>query len=175
MASSLNLIPFAIMCAGWIVPVLRFWVRVFLRGEVAPAVPWFVAACAACVAVWWLPASYYRAAGFERSGRLYELLGVRWFRNFVPDGDLANRWRRRREPAFRMIRNRAEAHAFAARYIDSERSHFVLLLAGFATCAWAWRIGWTGWAWYLFAATIAVHLYPILLQRYTRARIARLA
>jgi Glycosyl-4,4'-diaponeurosporenoate acyltransferase len=168
-----NIIPMALMCAGWIVPMLRFWLQTYLRG-VAPSLPWFLAACAACVAVWWLPAAYYRVHGFERSGRVYELLGVRWFRHIVPDGDFANRWRRRREPGHRVISNRAGAQAFLIRYLASERSHLVLLLAGFATSAYAWRIGWNGWAWYLFAANVAANVYPILLQRYTRARITRL-
>jgi hypothetical protein len=181
-APSLNLIPFAIMCAGWIVPTLRFWALAwglyrpydYAGGDVAPSLPWFLAACALCAALWWLPASYYRVRGFERSGRLYELLGVRAFRRLVPDGDLANRWRRRREPGFRMIRGREGARAFLTRNIASEQSHLVLLLAGFATCAYAWRIGWDAWAWYLFVANVAANVYPILLQRYTRTRIARL-
>jgi hypothetical protein len=139
-----------------------------------PQSPSFLAACALCAALWWVPASYYRVRGFERSGRFYELLGVRWFRHFVPDGDLSNRWRRRREPHFKMIRNRDAAQAFLPRNIASEQSHLVLLLAGFATCAYAWRIGWDGWAWYLFVANVAANVYPILLQRYTRTRLARL-
>ena len=178
----MNVIPFALMCAGWVVPMLRFWALVwglyqphgFVRGDVAPGMAGFAAACAACVAAWWLPSSYDHIRDFERSGRLYEMLGVRWFRKFVPDGDLANRWRRRREPGFRLITGRASAEAHRLRYIASERSHLVLLLAGLATCAYAWSIGWDGWAWYLFAANVPVHLYPILLQRYTRARITRL-
>lgn len=171
------------MCAGWIVPMLRFWALAsglyrpygYTGGDVAPSLVWFLTACAVCVALWWAPPSYYRVRGFERSGRLYEFVGVRWFRRLVPDGDFANRWRRRHEPDFRMIRGRRGAQAFLPRNIASEQSHLVLLLMGFATCAYAWHIGWHGWAWYLFVANVLANVYPILLQRYTRARIARLA
>ncbi len=170
------------MCAGWIVPTLRFWALAwglyrpydYTGGNVAPSLPWFLAACAACVALWWVPAAYYRVHAFERSGRVYELLGVRAFRRFVPDGDFANRWRRRREPDFTMIRGREGARAFLTRNIASEQRHVVLLRALFAPGASGWRMGGEGGPWYLFAANIAANVYPILLQRYTRTRITRL-
>ena len=37
----------------------------------------------------------------------------------------------------------------------------------------AWRIGWTGWAFYLGIGNGLVNLCPVLLQRYTRARLQR--
>ena len=42
-----------------------------------PSRPLGLAFFAAAVAVWWLPSSYYQIRAFERSGRLYELMGVR--------------------------------------------------------------------------------------------------
>jgi hypothetical protein len=172
-----NIIPFAIMCGGWIVPLLKFWSYVFgfMRpagypaGELAPPLAAVAVVFLACLTPWWLPASYYAVRRFEQSGRLYEILGVRWFRNFVPDGDLANRWRR-----VRIVTNRHLAAAFVERTKLSEKSHLVLLLIGVATCIYAWQIGWRGWAIYLAVANILVHSYPILLQRYTRARLQRI-
>ena len=70
-------------------------------------------------------------------------MGVRLFRWFVPDGDAANKWRRRREPAFRMIRNRRQAVEFVQRTEMGEKSHLVMLALGFLSTAFAWRIGWT--------------------------------
>lgn len=174
-----NLIPFASMAGGWIGPLLMFWLYVWgpLRpfdypaGDLAPSLPVFLGSFLVCLAVWWLPPSYYRVHSLEQSGRLYEALGVRLFRYFVPDGDLSNRWRRRREPNFRIIRNRRFVAAFVRRTELSEKSHLVLLLMGLLSAVFAWRIGWRGWAVYLGVGNVLVNLYPVLLQRYTRTRL----
>jgi hypothetical protein len=174
-----NLIPFASMAGGWLGPLLMFWLYVWgpLRpfhypsGDLLPPLGLLVACLAVGVAAWWMPASYYRVRAFERNGRLYESLGVRHFRWLVPDGDAANRWRRRRDPAFRVIRNRRDARAFRHRTALSEKSHLMMLMLGAMSAGFAWAIGWPGWALYLTAGNVVVNLYPILLQRYTRARL----
>ncbi len=53
----------------------------------------------------------------------------------------------------------------------SEKSHLVMLVLGGMSAGFAWAIGWSGWAIYLAAGNVVVNLYPVLLQRYTRARI----
>ena len=93
------------------------------NGELLPPLPLLVACFAVGVAVWWVPASYYQVRAFERSGRFYEALGVRHFRWLVADGDVANRWRRRHDPAFRIIRNRHYVRAFRHQTELSEKSH----------------------------------------------------
>jgi Glycosyl-4,4'-diaponeurosporenoate acyltransferase len=177
-----NLIPFASMCAGWLGPLLMFWLYVwgplrpfhYADGDLLPSpllfVGWFVSA----IALWWLPSSYYRIRHFERSGRVYEVMGVRLFRWFVPDGDAANKLRRRHRPEFRIIRNRRYARAFVRRTELSEKSHLVMLALGTFSAVFAWRIGWAGWALYLGVGNLLVNLYPVLLQRYTRARLRRI-
>lgn len=175
----LNLVPFASMAGGWLGPLLMFWLYVWgpLRPFAYPAGPLlpqagFVLLAAACIALWWvLPPGYFRLRAFERGGRLYERVGVLWFRQLAPDGDLANRWERRRKPQHRLITGRRSAAEFLARTEASERGHVVLLLLGLLSAAWAVAIGWQGWALYLSLGNVAVNLYPILLQRYTRGRI----
>lgn len=179
--SGFNLIPFASMAGGWLGPLLMFWLYVWgpLRpfhypsGDLLPPLPLLVACFALGLAVWWLPASYYHVQGFERSGRLYEKMGVRRFRWFVPDGDAANLLRRRRDPAFRIIRNRHYASAFRTRTELSEKSHLVMLVLGGMSAGFAWTIGWRGWALCLTVGNVLVNFYPIPLQRYTRARLRR--
>jgi hypothetical protein len=181
--SRANLIPFAVVCAAWIVPLLRFWAMIFglfrpphyESGNVAPE-PWlFAVACAVCILPSWLPPSYYRTRKMEARGRLYELLGVRLFRKLVPNGDFVNAWRRRHDPGFRVVTNSRSAKTFVARTIVGEKTHLVGLLAGIASSWYAWHIGWTGWAVYLAAANVVFNVYPILLQRYTRARLTLIA
>lgn len=178
----LNLVPFASMAGGWLGPLMMFWLYVWgpLRpfaypsGDLLPEA-WFWILVAASIGLWWaLPRGYFRVFGFERSGRLYELLGVRVFRRFAPNGDFANRWERRRDPDFRMIRSRKTAAAFIVRTMQSERGHLVLLALGIVSAAYASSIGWQGWAIYLSAGNVVVNVYPILLQRYTRSRIDRI-
>jgi hypothetical protein len=177
--SGFNRIPFASMAGGWLGPLLMFWLYVwgplrpfhYAGGELLPPLPVSGVLFAACVALWWVPSSYYTIRQCERSGRLYEAMGVRLFRWLVPDGDAANKWRRRREPTFRVIRNRRYASAFVQRTELSERSHLVMLALGSLSAAFAWQIGWTGWALYLGVGNVLVNLYPMLLQRYTRARL----
>jgi hypothetical protein len=93
------------------------------------------------------------------------------FRWFAPDGDFANRWERRNNPDFRVICGRRSAADFIVRTEQSERGHIVLLALGVASAAWAWSIGWHGWAVYLSVGNVVVNVYPILLQRYTRSRL----
>lgn len=124
-----------------------------------------------CIALWWLPPAWYRVYPFERSGKVYELLGVQHFRGFVPDGDLANGLARRRDPTYRVIRGRASAAAFLGLTRQSERGHLVLLTLGVISAGFALDLGWRGWALYLTVGNALCNLYPILLQRYTRARI----
>jgi hypothetical protein len=175
----LNIVPFASMAGGWLGPLMMFWLYVWgpLRpfaypsGDLVPAT-WFLVPVAACIALWWvLPQSYFRVFEFERSGQLYERLGVLAFRKFAPNGDLANRWERRKDPSFRMIRCRRSAMEFIVRTKQSERGHIVLLALGAVSSAYAWSVGWHGWAVYLSAGNVVVNFYPIVLQRYTRSRI----
>lgn len=175
----LNIVPFASMAGGWLGPLLMFWMYVWgpLRpfaypdGDLMPGAS-FALLIVACIALWWiLPRKYFRVHRFEQSGRLYELLGVRLFRKVAPDGDLANRWERRADPGYRIIRGRRSAMAFVTRTEQSERGHIVLLMLGIVSAAFAWSLGWHGWALYLSAGNILVNVYPILLQRYTRSRL----
>ena len=121
-----------------------------------------------------LPPTFYRCWEGGRGFRVYDSIGVRVFKRFVPNGDLINRWARRLEPRYRLVRDEASARAWPDGPRDSERSHLVLLLMGAFTAAYADRIGWHGWALGLTAGNVVFNLYPILLQRYTRCRIARL-
>ena len=175
----LNVFPFASMAGGWLGPLLMFWLYVWgpLRpfayppGNLLPGA-WFWFVVVACVSLWWvLPRAYFEVQRFERTRQVYESLGVLWFRQFAPHGDLANRWERRRDPYFRVIRGRRSAADFLQRTEQSERGHLVLFSLGIASAAWAWSIGWQGWAIYLSLGNVAVNVYPILLQRYTRSRL----
>jgi len=177
-----NLLIVALMAAFWITPMVQFWAAVFgpLRpfsypdGDLAPPLHWMVAGVAFCFLPCLLPRAYYRVAPAHRARRLYEALGVRIFKAFATDGDRINRRARRVDPRYRVIRDRSAVDCFEAGTMAGERSHLVLLLVGLCSGVFALRIGWHGWAAGLTAANVIFNLYPVLLQRYNRARIARL-
>jgi hypothetical protein len=99
-------------------------------GHLLPG-PSFALLTGGCVALWWgLPRAYFRVHRFERTGRLYERLGVRAFRHVAPDGDLINRRVRRFTPGYRVVRGPRAARAFVTRTEQSERGHAVLLTLG---------------------------------------------
>ena len=175
----LNIIPFACMAGGWLAPLIMFWLYVWgpLRpfsypsGDLMPGLP-FAVLVGACISVWWvMPSSYFRIRRFERGGKIYRLFGVLIFRRLVPDGDLANRWERKKNPGYKVIGDRLSAAAFVIRTEQSERGHLVLLALGIVSAALAWDLEWYGWATYLSAGNLVVNLYPIMLQRYTRGRL----
>lgn len=175
----LNIVPFASMAGGWLGPLLMFWLYIwgplrpyaYEQGHLLPSAR-FVLVPVACISLWWLlPRAYYEIRKFERTGRIYRAVGVLLFRRFAPNGDLANRWERRANPHFRVIGGRRAATDFVERTKDSERGHMVLLALGMVSAGYAWRVGWHGWAYYLSAGNVLVNVYPILLQRYTRARL----
>jgi hypothetical protein len=168
------------MSSLWIAPLAIVWLRVWgpLRPfDVEPVSPpsWIalLAGTTISMAAWWVPAGYYKLRDFEKSGRIYEMLGVRSFSRFVTDGAIINRIRRQATPGFRLIRDRASARAFIARTYIAERGHLPWLVAGLLSTIWAARVGWNGWALLLGAGNALVNLWPILLQRYTRGRIER--
>lgn len=164
-----NLVPFAVITTAFIVPPLVFLAMVLGLH----AVP-FLVACAASGLTWWLPESWYRIRAFERDGRVYEYLGVHLFRRLVPNGDWVNAWRRRRDPSFRVVSNYSMAVQQLRRAVEGERNHVVLFFMSAAAAVYAWRIGWDEWGRYFVVSNVLVNVYPILLQRYTRARIQRI-
>ena len=173
--------PIAVMSALFLAPMAIFWLRVWgplLPFDTAPvpAPSWLVlvAGLAVCALATLLPAAYFTVRSLERDGRLYRVVGVRVFRKFVPNGDWMNRARRRQDRAFRLIRSRADALQWLPRTAASEKGHLVLMLAGMLSAGYAARVGWTEWAVVLTIGNVLTNLYPILLQRYTRARLERL-
>jgi hypothetical protein len=125
------------MAGAWLAPLCMFWLYVWgpLRpftypsGQLFPGLLSFVSTGFACGLAWWMPHGYFKIRKFERNGRLYETLGIRWFRRFVPDGDIANRLRRRKDPRFRLL-TRTSAMSFLRITENSERGHLVLFLVG---------------------------------------------
>jgi hypothetical protein len=120
-------------------------------------------------------ADYYRLRPFEASGEFYARLGVRFFRRFVPLGDYFNRLTRRSVPDFRAVRSAGDVAKWERFGRFAERIHATFLVFLVPPTCWGLVCGQ-----YRFAAeqvffNVLVNLYPIMVQRYTRARLDALA
>lgn len=112
--------------------------------------------------------------GFERDGRFYERLGIRWFKRFATQGDFWNRQRRRSEPGFKNIKDFNSAIEWEARTRSNELRHLCSLAVGTTIMAWLYSRKEYAWLAVVFLAVLLWDIYPIMLQRYNRARIWRI-
>ena len=112
-----------------------------------------------------LPERYFEIRDFERSGRLYEALGVRLVKSVVRRGPL-----HLFNPGLRLPAERTPAQLgeLEQRMREPETGHvwvFVivtLVTAHAATRGWWSAAGWT------MAFNVALNVYPVMLQRYNR-------
>lgn len=150
---------------AWIAPLAAadFWT--------APVV---VCAAAGVAAGAFLPRNWLRTRDAGRTARACERLGVRRFKNVVVFGDFMNRALRRLgwPRPFPYTPERIERWMLWTRV--TERIHWAWL-AGSLPAVWAaFHAGERGLALYVLCGNVPFNVYPILLQRYTRARLARI-
>ncbi len=175
----LNNVPIVVGCAIWFVPMTMFWgrfyppLRPFKFEAPAPSVTTFAACLAVCLLPYALPRAYFRPRAFER-GRFYTRLGVKYFRLLATDGDLINRRLRALDPAYRAVRTRASLRAHIQGAYSTERGHLAFFLAGLFTAGFALNLNEVVRAAILSAGNVAFNLYPLMHQRYKRARLRSL-
>jgi hypothetical protein len=118
-----------------------------------------------------LPPGCYAINTFERSGHLYERLGVRLFKQLVRRGPLALL-----SPTLRFPKDRTPT---ALRHLDDEMRNaetghvyvFVLMLV----CVSAALLqGWFDAAGWMALFNLIINGYPIMLQRYNRIKLQEL-
>ena len=77
-------------------------------------------------------------------------------------------------PGYRYVTGRKSIRAFGRQTCDSERGHMLMLFAALPATAYALSTSRFKFALYFLMVNIVLNVYPILLQRYTRARIVRI-
>ena len=111
-----------------------------------------------------LPAQYYATRPFEKVGRVYDLLGVRWYRRALrPVLWSVNPALLRSQPAARetMIEHTK----------DAETGHLFILLVITGITGWALASGWWDAAGWLLLFNLLHNGYPVLSMRQLRARL----
>lgn len=179
LAGRLNLLPIFLF-GFWSVPAKVFWLialGVIPWFQPVPGfdavLPWFLASFLAGPWVLLLPAAFHEPREWESKGEFYRRAGVERFRTIVANGDLVNRFVRARHRNYQVYG--PEMEKLVPKSIWNEKRHIAYLCWGFFTAWFAWSIGWTMWAIWLAGSNIGANLYPAMLQRYSRARVLRLA
>ena len=121
-----------------------------------------------------LPHGYFRLRPNEYGGELYQRVGVRRFRSLVTFGDQMVRLMRSVDPQSQAPLNRGKLDDREKSARRSERIHWAMLLGSLPAGLWAMSENDLVFAAHLAVANIPMNLYPIMLQRYTRARLERL-
>lgn len=179
LAERLNFLP--ILAFGfWSVPAKAFWLIVLgilpWSQSVPPfeqVLPWFLGAFLAGPWVLLLPRSFHEPREWESKGQFYRRVGVERFRSIVANGDLVNRFVRARHSSYSVYG--LDIERLVPKSIWNEKRHIAYLCWGFVAAYYAASIGWTNWAVWLAGSNVGANLYPMMLQRYSRARVLRLA
>jgi hypothetical protein len=174
----LNYVPIAAF-GLWSIPAKLFWLIAFgivpwfhaVPGAQA-ALPWLAAALLSGPLIFLVPRSFHVPRAWEDRGTFYRRVGVELFRSIVANGDLVNRFVRARHRAYSVYG--PEIERLVPKSIWNEQRHWAYLCWGFVTAYFSWTIGWESWAVWLAGTNIGANLYPIMLQRYSRARVMRL-
>ena len=162
-----------ITCAACLTPLELFVVQIWDRHGFFSLMFFFVPLIAGSLVAGSLPERYYRVKPFESSGLVYERVGIRFFKRFVPGGDCINRTIRRSVPDYRLVYDEASVTELEARTRFAERCHLIGLVLVLPSAAYALMLGWDGFALWLLLPNVPLHFYPVMLQRYTRERIEK--
>lgn len=178
LAGRLNFVPIAAF-GLWSLPAKAFWlialglVPWFHPVPGGEALPWLAGALLTGPLIFLVPRGFHVPRPWEYRGEFYRRVGVEWFRSIVANGDLVNRFvRARYGKAYRVYG--PEIEKLVPKSIWNEQRHWAYLCWGFVSAYYAWSIEWESWAVWLAGTNVGANLYPIMLQRYSRARVMRL-
>jgi hypothetical protein len=121
-----------------------------------------------------IPKSYYDLRPFEMDGRVYRRLGVRKFRYIVGDGDGVQWLVKRIDPGWQCALTKLSNEKWIERTCVTECIKLALIVFTLPIVAIAYYGGHTILASLLLLLNIPYQIYPILLQRYTRAKLLRI-
>ena len=130
--------------------------------------------CVGYVLGFLLPTSYFELRRFEQSGRVYRRAGVRAIRFVGSNGQGLQRLLQRIYPPWRNPHSDMSPEQWIGRTMFAERIHWSLLLCSLPAAAWAIYLGDSVFGYVLLIANVPYNLYPIMLQRYTRAQLLRI-
>ncbi len=117
-----------------------------------------------------LPAGYYRLREFERDGRIYEFLGVQWFKKLVRAGPLTVFAPTLRTQHKITTLDGAGLARLGSEMCKAECAHLFIGLVVLLLAVYAASKGWWDTAGWLLLFDIPINAYPVMLQRYNRGK-----
>lgn len=118
-----------------------------------------------------LPHSFFELRTFEKCGSVYDRLGVKKFKWFVNNGDGMRMVFRFFFPGAIEPNNARSMQQWLKQGVTNERVHWSSLFGTAPAAVWAACSGRELFTIYFILANIPANIYPILLQRFTRARL----
>ena len=115
-----------------------------------------------------LPPKYYAPRPFERAGRIYELLGIRLFKDLVRRGPLAVF-----SPTLRLPKEKTvpALRALESEMRKAETGHVLIFVLILVLAGYFLLHGPLDAAAWLLLFNIPINGYPIMLQRYNRIKL----
>lgn len=115
-----------------------------------------------------------RLLQLNSNSKFYERLGVKFIRRFVQNGDYINKYFKKSDPHYKLIKDRAHALKYIKTIMMYERYHFLCFVFFLLTAIAAI----TGHHYLYFSliifCNIIYNVCPIMLQQYNRARVLSL-
>jgi hypothetical protein len=124
---------------------------------------------------WRLPEWLFCPRPWEIHGQIYERVGVRWFKQFMVEGDRQNRRVRRHLKSYRVFAKADTRRLLIQWTIATEKAHVIMFLVALWPTLFGAVEGFWKYAVFMAASNIVTNVYPIMLQRYTRSRITGIA
>jgi hypothetical protein len=117
-----------------------------------------------------LPERFHRLRSFEGDGLAYERLGVRTVKRLARRGPIS--WF---NPGLHLApdRDAASLARLDSKMREAEASHAILFVLGLVTAFVLGGFGWIAGAIWVVVFDVLLNGYPVMLQRYNRALLAR--
>lgn len=114
---------------------------------------------------------YYAIQPFEQDGRLYERVGIRFFKRLARRGPLAIFSLNLRFPAEKTV---PALRLLEGKMRNAETMHVLIFLIMFLFIGYALFQGWLDAVGWLLLFNCLLNVYPVMLQRYNRIRLQAL-
>jgi hypothetical protein len=110
----------------------------------------------------------------SRNPKFYEGLGVKFIRKLVQNGEYANRFIRKNNPQYNLIKNKTQAERYIRTVKMYERYHFLCFIFFLLSAIYAVITLHYTFFTLILIANIIYNICPMLLQQYNGARGLRL-
>ncbi|RYU90782.1 hypothetical protein EWM62_09055 [Mucilaginibacter terrigena] len=115
-----------------------------------------------------------RLLQLSNNPKFYEGFGIKFIRKFVQNGELANRLLRKKDPQYKLIKDKAHAAQYMRTIVMYERFHFLCFTFFLLTGVYAVISRQYAFFAIILIANVVYNVCPILLQQYNRTRVLRL-